>query len=962
MNCSTFSAALAAAFLTPPVIGTPVPGVPTTGAPTHASILARSHARDTTASLDDTIPNDPDVTVGVLPNGLRYYIRKNKHPEHRTELRLVVKAGSLMEDDDQRGLAHFVEHMAFRGTTHFKGTEIVEYLKSIGVGFGSDLNAMTEFSTTTYILPIPNDSAPFVKNGLQILEDWAHGVQFGAKDMEEERGIILSERRTRLGAETRLSDRQIPVLLKGSRYPDRIPIGTYESVHGATRDQIIRFYNKWYRPDRMAIIAVGDFNKYEMERMIRAQFSAIPRPAPPLPDPVYPIPQIPGTLFSFVRDPELTQTQVSIVYKENAFPRNTKGAERAGFVRSLYDMMLNDRLQDIVDAPEAPFLEAQVGHSGLLTNDIGTVHLEATVPEDGVAHGIDALMAEAARVAQHGFTQAELDRAKQRLLSSVDHAFQNRYDQNSEDLIAPMIGNFLEGFAMPSEDTRSDLAHELVPEITLDDVNRESAFVHQTSNRVLLVSQPEKDAKTIPDSASLVAALDAAVSRSVSAYVDNADTSALLRTLPTPGKIVSERRHLSLGITEWTLSNGITVYLKPTKFKTDDIRIAALSSGGTSLFADSAYPSALVLNEVASAGGLGTFSRSNLGKRLSGKEVELNATVGPLSEGIDAFTTWKDAETLFQLLSLSMTSPRFDSSAVMAMLRRAKISVANRSADPVEIFRDTVRNALFGRSVRMPEMSPALLSAVNARRAFELYKGRFTNAANFRFMIVGAFSVDSMRPLVERYLATLPASAHRDSARDFRELHLPRQPITKVVAAGREPKAVTVLQFASPFETSPERRTELAVTNAVLQNRLNNRLREQLAGTYSVGVQMNPGAKIAHECVTTIQFVTDPARQHELTMAALAEIDSLSRVGPSEDDLRRAVEPMVRARARGRRTNDYWLQVLPLSLDGEDLDQLVDDAPLRGVTALQVRDAMRRYLSRARMHEFDLVPKQAAAH
>jgi zinc protease len=400
----------------------------------------------------DTIPNDTNVILGTLPNGMRYYIRYNKKPEQRAELRLVVKAGSLMEDEKQRGLAHWTEHMAFNGTKHFKKNELIEYLQSIGVRFGADLNAYTSFNETVYILPIPTDTLEQVKQGLQILEDWAHGIEFAPDEFEAERGVVISEWRSRLGVGSRISDKLIPALYKGSRYPERFPIGTRESLEGAKREDILRFYKDWYRPDLMAVIAVGDFDVRQMEKMIQDQFSKIPAPNGPTPQPSYPIPPQPGTTVLVAKDPELTGTQVQLIYKRSAYAKNTVAAQRDGLRRALFTALFNQRITEILQEPDAPFVSAGAGFGGLEGGG-GTAEISAIVADNETQRGFEALLTEMARVVQHGFTQSELDRAKKSYLARVEHLYQNRNDRNSGELVNAYVAHFLQGNAFPSIDT-----------------------------------------------------------------------------------------------------------------------------------------------------------------------------------------------------------------------------------------------------------------------------------------------------------------------------------------------------------------------------------------------------------------------------------------------------------------------------------------------------------------------------
>jgi zinc protease len=913
------------------------------------------------AQANDTLPNDTAVTVGTLPNGLKYYVRVNHKPEHRAEFRLVVKAGSLMEDDDQRGLAHFVEHMAFNGTTHFKKNDLIYYLQSIGVRFGADLNASTGFDRTIFILPVPTDTLAQVKQALQILEDWAHNVTFNQADFDGEREVILGERRMHLGVGTRVQRKQLPVLLKGSRYPDRIPIGTKERIEHATRDQIVRFYKKWYRPDRMAIIAVGDFDKAQMVQMIRDQFSQIPKATTPLADPSYPIPPQPGTLVSVVGDSEVTNTSVSVLYKGPGYPQNTIAATRADLVRGLFDQLLNERLSEITQKPDAPFLSAGVGHGSLFTPDVSTVQLGVNVAENQGVTGLQGLLTEVERVVQHGFTQTELDRAKTSYLAQIENFYQNRNDRYSSNLVGAYISNFLTGAVFPSAETTVDVEKEIIPTITLQDVNQEANFLTQHDNRVLLVTQPIKADIQQPDTTALLALFQNLGSQQLAAYTDQTDNAALIAHLPTPGKIVSEKKYEDVGITQWTLSNGAVVLLKPTKFKADEILFSGASPGGSSLFSDSDYPTAAFMANVVDAGGLGAFSSVALSKRLSGKLVNVGGGVGRTQEVVSGSTRWEDVETMLQLVYLTMTAPRYDSSAVAALFQRAKISLSNRSANPGAVFQDTISATLSNHSVRAPLPSPALFDHLDPQHAIALYKDRFADASDFTFMFVGAFNPDSLKPLVEQYLASLPALHRHDTARDVAEAHPPAGVVKKVVRAGREAKAITVINFTGPYEASEQNANDLSVMKEVLQNRLTKRLREELGGTYGVSVSASASDKPLSLYNVTIQYIPEPSRREELVKATFAVIDSLKHHGPSAEELHRVIEPGLRTRERARRTNQYWLNALNLYEHKKPLGDLLDDKRLEATTSENVEHAAQQYLNTTHYEEFDLVPASETA-
>ncbi|HWZ59036.1 MAG TPA: insulinase family protein, partial [Gemmatimonadaceae bacterium] len=904
----------------------------------------------------DTLPTDTAYTIGTLPNGLRYYIRHNVKPApHRVELRLVVRAGSLMETEDQRGGAHFVEHMAFRGTAHFKGTEIVDYLQSIGVKFGADLNAQTTFDHTTYELTIPTDTLAHVRTGLQILDDWAHGVAFGAKDLEEERAIILGERRMRLGATQRMADKELAAMLAGSRYPDRMPIGTEASVTHMSREQLVAFYRKWYRPDRMAVIAIGDIDPRQMARMIRQQFSDIPTPATPLANPKYPIPAVRGTQVTVMRDPEVTASVVRALLKGPPFPRFTDAAERADIKRVLFDQMMNQRLSDMVQRPNVPFVQAEVSHSVLMTPDVGVAELQVVVPDSGPVLGMDALVTEVARVGQHGFTAAEFDRATRSLNTTWDNTYINRNDQASAALVDACIDNFLTGEALPSVDASVARDRRLLPTVSVAAVDSEVADWQTTSDRILWVSQPDKPTVPPVDTAALLAIWPSVGARTLAAYDDPGGSASgasgasarggLMAERPAPGTIVAERRFPSVGITQWTLSNGVVVFLKPTTFDPDQVILNGLKPGGWSVLGDSAYPTVRLAQELSGTAKAGPYDQVALSRALTGRTVGVQTSVTGVQETLLDVSRTSDVETMLQLAYLHMTALGYDSVAVDAFTQKKRMALANEGLSPDAVFMDTLMTTLVQHSPRWTVMTPAVLDRIDTRRALALYKDRYADADGFAFLLVGAFNLDSLKPLVEAYLGGLPALHRHEVVQDRPAYHPPIGPVVKTIVAGRESKTTTMIAFAGSFSNSRATQTDLAVLADVLQNTLRDRLREQLGGTYNVGVAASHDPAPINGYTVQIQFTSDPARRAELVKAAFAVIDTLQSAGPSGVALQQAVAPRLRELEQGRQTNFFWLNALPLYQEGRPFDDLLDNSEITAMTPARVRAAARQYLS-----------------
>jgi len=570
-------------------------------------------------SLTENMPVDPEVTVGALPNGLKYYVRANAKPAHKAELRLVVKAGSVLEDDDQRGLAHYVEHMEFEGTEHFPRQSILDFLSSLGLSLGADANAATSYDETQYILRVPTDIPGALDRALLVMEDWTHAATFDAAGIERERGIVLSEWRMNLGAGERTADRIRRAQLEGSRYADRRPIGTPESIQSAKREQLLRFYRDWYRPDLMAVIAVGDFDRASVENLIKAHFTGLKNPAGERPRAEFDVPEHPATKYAIVTDKEATSTLVELTNLRPARNQASVGGYRDLMLDQLFSAMLTSRLDEMTQSAGAPFIKAAAERSLFpLPRTKDEAVLEALVAGDGVIKGLDALLTELQRVQRFGFTASELTREKQAMMLSYEQVVTESPDRESESRADEYTRNFLEGEALPTIWQELAFHRRFVPAITLAEMNKLADDWFPDRNRLVVVAAPEQTGVVLPTELQLAEATKAASARQLKAYAETDSGGELMETKPAPGTI-AKRTPRPSGITEWTLSNGATVVLKPTKLKEDEIVFRAFAPGGTSLASDADFTPARVADTVVPAGGVGKFTATQLDRMLRGK-------------------------------------------------------------------------------------------------------------------------------------------------------------------------------------------------------------------------------------------------------------------------------------------------------------------------------------------------------
>jgi zinc protease len=930
------------------------------GLPAGALAQGRAAAAATArAPLASPLPVDTAVAMGRLPNGMRYYVRRNHEPEKRAELRLVVNAGSVLETEDQRGMAHLVEHMAFNGTRNFAKQEIRDYLERVGMRFGADVNAYTGFDETVFSLTLPTDSAGVLDTGLRILDDWARAVTFDAEEIEKERKVVIEEWRLGQGAGSRLRDRQFPVLFRGSRYAERLPIGSRESLERADPAALRRFYAEWYRPELMAVVAVGDFDRDAMVRAIRERFAAIPASPAPRERPAFGLPEHGEALFSVATDPETTGSGVTVYFKHPRRGDGTVGAYREGIVETLYLGMLGDRLYELTQKPDAPYLSASAS-SGPLVRGTDSQVLSASVRDGGVERGLEALLTEAERAAQHGFTASELARQKETLLRLWEQVYAERDKMHSGQFTAEYVAHFLEGEPIPDVASEFELYRRFLPGITLEEVNRMAAARLREQGRVVLVSLPEKAGLAVPTEAALRAVVDSVGRRRVAAYDDRVSDRPLVTTPPRAGRVVSERTVPGVDVREWTLSNGVRVLVKSTDFKEDEFLFAGNSPGGTSLAPDSLWVPALTAAGVVTGGGVGELSLVELGKRLSGKLVGVGPNVGDLREGFSGGGSTQDVETLLQLVYLYFTAPRPDSTAFLTYQSRAREALRNRDASPDQAFGDTLRLTLAQNHPRARPLTSETFERMDLARSLAFYRDRFADAGDFTFYFVGSLDPAELRPLVERWLGGLPSTGRKESWRDV-GMTYPRGVIRKTVRKGVEPKARTQLVFTG---TAPFDRDTIAATNAVaevLELRLRDLLREDMGGTYGASVGAGATRDPRPTYTVSIGFGTSPERVEELTRVVLAQIDSLKRAGPTAAELQKVREAERRSRETEMRDNGFWIsQMMSYVNAGWDLREIPagGDRTAR-LTPEAVRDAARRYLDTGNYVQVTLLPETA---
>jgi zinc protease len=908
--------------------------------------------------LDQKMPVDPTVTVGRFDNGLRYYIRENNRPENRAELRLVVNAGSVLEDDNQLGLAHFLEHMAFNGTKNFAKHELIEFMESIGMRFGPDLNAYTGFDETVYMLQIPTDSSEIMKKAFQILEDWAWGLSLENEEIDKERGVIIEEWRLGRGASARMQDAQIPIIFKGSHYAERLTIGKKEIIENFEYDVLKRFYRDWYRPDLMAVVAVGDFDSATVESLIKEHFFHLPKASDSRERTIFPVPDHDETLFAIATDKEAMSTSVAVIHKLPIQDIQTIGAYRQMIVEQLYHGMLNQRFEELAQKKDPPFLGASSG-KGQFVRSKEVYVLNAGVKDEGIKQGLEALVVESERVARHGFTPTELDRQKRQLLRSIERAYTEREKNDSNLYASEYIRNFLEEEPIPGIEYEFELFKRFIPEVTLDEVNKIGQEWLSEKNRVIMINAPDKEGQVIPTEEDLLGIVDSAAAMEIAPYEDTTSDMPLMAEVPVAGEIIKTEALKNYGITEWQLSNGARVILKPTDFKDDEIVFQAMSPGGTSLAEEKDFIPARTASQVISAGGVGEFTALDLQKKLSGKVASVRPYIGDWEEGLVGNASPKDLETMFQLIHLYFTAPRADRNMFDVLKNRMKAMLENRMANPMYVFYDTLGRILTQDHPRARSLTIEQLDEMDLQKSLVFYKDRFADASDFTFILVGNLDLEAIEPLVISYLASLPSLNRHETWKDT-GIRPPKGIVERTIKKGIEPQSQAAIVFTGPFEYTQPNRNAIRAMEMVLETRLRNIIREDLGGTYNIQV-ISSYDKIPEPAYSVaINFGADPDRVEDLITVIYQEIEALKKNGVTADELRDVKEAMYRDFETGIKKNSWLLtQLYYRYLEGEDLKSLFDyPKSLENMTTEGIQYAAKTYLDRKNYVQVILFPEK----
>jgi len=902
----------------------------------------------------------PEVRKGKLPNGLTYFILKNAKPEKRMELRLAVNAGSTSEEENQRGLAHFVEHMAFNGTKHFKKNELVDYLESIGTKFGPHLNAYTSFDETVYMMQVPTDSVSQFNKSFQILEDWAHGLSFDSNEVNKERGVVIEEWRLGQGAFERMRNQYWPTIFKGSRYEQRLPIGDKGVLEKAPVERLKSFYKDWYRPELMAVVAVGDFDVDEVEKKIIEHFSGLKNPEKAKPLTKWEIVQSPNPEVGRAKDKEAPYTMIQIVYRHPIDSFKTEEDYRKMLIQRMLNMMLNARLEEKVNQPNAPFNYASSSY-GKLVRYKNAYSSFAIVKDNGVLKGLEALANENERAIKFGFGPNELERAKKAYYRNLERQMNEMGKTESGRIIGRIVNYYLEGNPYLGPAKEMELYNKYINSIGPADFNDMIRYwiTKDHYDCAIIIQTPDKPGINLPTDEQMSNAIKNANKREINPYDDMENNTPIIPKAPIAGTIKSESKDAATGIVEWKLSNGATVAYKKTDFKNDEIQFRAFSWGGASLYPVADDMNASVAADIMENSGIGNYTFADLNKFMKGKIASVRPTISETSEGMSGSASPQDMETMMQLIHLYFTAPRKDSSGFKSFMDQQKAFVENRNLDPESAYEDTIECVMSSYHPRRRPWSPALLREINQNRAFEIFKERFSDASDFTFMFVGNIQEDFFKQYVTTYIASLPSKGNKEKWEDV-GIVKPKGKIKRTVKKGIEPKSSVTMTFTGDAKWSAKESMDLKVLLKLMNIKLRESLREENSGTYGVSCYGSISRIPTEQFGVTIKFGCAPDNIDQLTKAANKVIESVMENGCDEKNMVKVKETFRREREVSLKENSWWMNQISAHYTMNDpyANEKEFNEYFANLKSDDFKEAAKKYFSKENFAYFTWVPAE----
>lgn len=944
---------LALAFLVPALLST------AEAAPTNMSVEARQILVQDTLSWNAALPFDNEVKVGKLANGFQYFIRKNIEPKDRVTMYLANKVGSVLETEEQLGLAHFLEHMNFNGLKNFPKNELVDYLQKAGVRFGSDLNAYTGFEQTVYQLPIPSDDPELLKNGLQIMRDWAQDALLDEDEIDKERGVVLEEMRGGRGAGQRMQDQYLPVMLNNSRFSNRLPIGTKDVITNFPYEELRKFHADWYRPDLQSIIIVGDIDVDAMESEVKRLFSDLKTPDNPKPLEKYTIPLLNKNQFIVVTDPEMTYTIGQIMIKHEDKDVKTVKDYRQSLLRSVYSSMINARLGELGQSANPPFIQAQFSFGGLFGNLDAYNPLFVAKPGE-FEQGFKALVRELERVQRHGFSETEFARVISAMNKGNEVGYIERDKKKSDSYVNRYLNYYLSDAPALGNEDSYQLTKQLLPTLTLKEVEAVGKTYYTDLNRDIIIMAPDKEKAVLPTEDIVNTWFKEMEAEDIAPYVDKVSELPLLENEPQAGAITNKKSIEVIESTELVLSNGVKVVLKPTTFKNDQILISAFSPGGTSLYSDEDYYSASNAANLINSSGVGQLNTIELQKYMTGKNVNISPYITERTEGLSGYADKEGLTTAFELIHAYFTAPRIEDDIFQSIISKSLSMMENRESDPSFVFSKSVTGRLYNNNIRRTPVEAEGINKINQARALEIYKERFADASDFVFTIVGSFNEEEIVPYLEKYVASLPNISRKEDAKDL-GITEPAEGYEQIVYKGQEPKANVTMTYYGDYNYGKTENMNMSALESVMSIKLIERLREDESGVYGTGARSSITRLPKERYSFTVSFGTGTEKYESLMASAMDELRKVKENGPAQADLDKFKIEKKRALELSLKDNGFWLgQLTGLYQRGDDPSYIVQGylEDLENVTVESVKEVANKYLKDEKLFKFILLPEE----
>ena len=924
-------------------------------------LFSQSFAKDYKHADDEVVKPHKSIRIGKLDNGITYYIKQNNKPENRMTLRMPFKIGSIQEDDDQLGLAHFVEHMAFNGTNNFPKNDIVDLLEKAGVRFGADINAHTWFEETVYKLQLPTDDKDMMTKGFKIFRDWASEISFDGDEIDKERGVVIEEWRLRQGARNKATLQHLNLHSTNSRFSKRYTIGDTAIIQHAPHDVFKRFYKDWYRPDMYAVIAVGDFDVDEVEGLIKKYFSPIKMPKNPREYVKYQIPATTGIQASIYTDSEITTPDFSVLFKGDVSHEPTYGNYRKGTLSSMWAALFSQRLSELSQKPDPPFKYAY-GYRGKYLNITPAFIIGSATRTDDINLSYRTVLEELYRAVQHGFTDSEIERQKKAVLVNYENTIKELDKTESRNYAEEFIRNFLHKEAIPGIVAETEIVKEYFNKVSNKDLLKLGKELVKDDNIVILVTAPEADGIKVPTEKELISTLKEIRSKKYDAYVDNTPTAPLFSKKVQPGKIVKTNEIKDLGITELTLSNGARVILKPTDFKNDEIQFRAFAFGGSSTSDDKIYMSAQNASNLVNLSGIGDFNQIELRKKLTGKDLHIFPYISGLSQGLTGSTSINDIESFFQLIHLQHTAPRLDNDAILSFKSKQREQIKDSERSPFKPLIDSMGNIMSSYDIRSRPLTLELLEDIDNEQAIEFYKKCFSNASNFTYVFVGSIDMNKIKPLIEKYIGSLPSKSNKLNFVD-RGVRPPKGNIRKEIHKGKDEKSYVRMAFTGSAKYGGLNTYKLRSLCDLMSIRLRELLREDKSGVYGVGAYPSLRQYPYENYQIVIGFGCEPKRVDEMIEAVETIIKEMKTQLASDENMQKVKNKQRKKYEIDMKQNRNWLSKITNAYYNKyDIHQIhsylkwVDD-----IDAETLQKTANKYIDQNSVKTFILYPEDKSA-